>query len=107
MWPPPELEDNAALQKLLQARRVSQKQQNAMQSRDGNANSESSTSSKQQSNAEKQPASQAAAQKPAGRVTELVRGLLGTRSIEMARMDRDSIENLRVSALRNSSLLWI
>ena len=44
----------------------------------------------------KQAAPQGVESKPAGRVAELVKGLLASRNIEMARMDRDTLEKLRV-----------
>ena len=94
MWPPPEVPDNVPLQKLLGAQKLLQEKQRAEQAQDNS--SSASSSAKKQRRVTKQAAPQRAAPEPTGRVSELIRGLLATRNIEMASMDRDAIEKLRV-----------
>ena len=105
MWPPPEIPDNIPLQKLLGAQKLLQEKQRARQPEADGGSMGSSGSIRQQGSMKKQPASPRAAPKPAGRAAELVRGLLATRNIEVASMDREAIEKLRVRGSNTSACL--
>lgn len=94
MWPPPEIPDNVALQKLLGAQKLLQEKHKVERSQENS--SSASGSARKQGRPMKQSAPQRADSKPAGRVAELVKGLLATRNIEMASMDKDTLEKLRV-----------
>ena len=96
MWPPPAIPDNIPLQKLLGAQKLLQEKQKARQPEADECSMSASGSVRQQGSMQKQAAPHKAAPKPAGRAAELVRGLLATRNIEVARMDRETIEKLRV-----------
>ena len=98
MWPPPRTDDSIALQRLVEAQKLAQKKQKSVQLREDGATLDASASSRQQESMKRQNGFQRTASSPAGRVTELVRGLLATRDIDMYRMDRESIEQLRVRA---------
>lgn len=101
MWPPPEMPDNISLQKLLGAQKLMQEKQRTGHSAADGGFLSATESARQQGSMKKQAPSQRAAPKPAGRVAELVRGLLATRNIEMARMERDTIEKLRVRGFQS------
>lgn len=96
MWPPPRTDDSIALQRLVEAQKLAQKKQKSVQPKEDGATLDASASSRQQESIKKQNGFQGTASSPTGRVTELVRGLLATRDIKMYRMDRESIEKLRV-----------
>ena len=105
VWPPPEIEDNLALKRLVQAQRSLQKQEEAAPPKLSTAATDISTAQRQQGSLRSQSAPKnagaaaaAAAFKPADRMAELVQGLLAGRNIVAPMLDRESIEKLRVSA---------
>ena len=104
MWPPPQLADNIPLQRLVEAQKLLQRKQKAESAQAGMGDVSASSSERQQGSVKKHTASQGSASRPAARVMELVRGLLAARNIEMASMDRDAIEKLRVGSWRSVCL---
>lgn len=105
IWPPPETEDNLALKRLVQAQRSLQKQEDSAPPRLSAAITDRRTAQRQQGSLRSQSAvknagaaAAAPPPKPAGRMTELVKGLLAGRNIIAPALDRESIEKLRVSA---------
>ena len=104
MWPPPEVEANPALQRLVQAQIISQKIKKPVQAGQSGNFFDSSSNRRQEKNVQKQRDPEQAATKSAGRVAQLVRSLLAARNTGPTRLDKESIEKLRVRGSKKCTL---